>query len=393
MASASAPAATLDASTAGAFPPAPFEVVAEITGARQWFSFMVRSGDDADYPLPVGNGGVPDGEPGRATPPLRVRGDRCERMTDRAAGWPNLGVLDLNHEPDHLFGIQRAPVQVDVDNEQTGARVPVAVDTEDAASGWMVTTRREEDGYARVSSELWRWSSTRWSRAETSPLGVEWRFGRPFGHGLLLVAVDARDVAGRISGRWSILPRGVARDQVAPRLANRDDEAMCSARVLGFEVFPSGEVLSAGATCLGKLLVEHWAPGAADATTREVATVDVDVHDRWPVKGPVEPLLHELDVPVEILGAGKVRARASDGHVFDVERDPTSGGWSAHPSTEKLTVDRVRAVFAPFVSELAVQGVYPGREGAAYVSGARLGTGAPTTMLLRDRPMKTRCSP
>jgi hypothetical protein len=378
-----------------AFPPAPYDVAARITGKEHSYCFVVRSGAARDYALPVGECGAGEfgGEPAHLPSIVRIQNDACEPVSDRVAGLPPLGMLDLNLETDRVFGVEHAPPQVTVDNEHAGSRMLVAIDADSPDPDWMVSTRRESSTAQRVSSELYRWTAARWRRVEASPLGVEWRFARPFHQGLLFVSRDLRWSGDRMRGVWSMSASG-ARGGVMPVFAKRDDDAACGARVLAFDVFPTGVVLSAGATCQGALLIERWDDGVRDAAVRVLPSIDVGVIDPSPERGHSMKPLDPLDVPLEIHGAGRVRVRARDRRVFDVDFEDKTRDWVVHPSPEPLAVDRARDAFPRTDDDHILQSVERSQSGVTYASVAvrahRYGD-LMETLLLRDRPMGTAC--
>jgi len=305
----------------------------------------------------------------------------CRPSRALSAGFPSLGPINLNLEPDrlfgfvHLYGSQPPP---------EGDRLLGDFHVDHVGNGWAVIRRgespsREGPPNERTigASDLYeRKAGGRWRRtAGTNKLGVTWTHAAPFGQGLLVV--ERVDEKG-LDPHCSIQAFGKI-SRPTPKLS--EPNATCLDRIQVFRTFSSGEVLAVGVSSNATLMMERWGAGEQTSTLQTMDTI-VPRPDFWAGRNVL---------PFEVENPSVIRVRTEQGNL--VELRFAGGTWKASPLPEgtELAVEHALRIFRPYAPDIDMQNIER-REDATYVwvLDKRV-PDAHKNLLLRDIPSPAIC--
>jgi len=380
-----------------AFPPPIFHIVARSesehwSGARKWYWIHTSIGKNTTFIV-----SPPSSRFGFAERPLLTSIEPlhgvCSPSRALSEGFPPLGLINLNSEPDRLFGIFYPDHHVAVWEEHRGYRLLNDFQLEAGGDGWAVTTRREDVGpsnrqlYERrvgVSDLYERKVGRRWRRtAGTNKFGVTWPYAGPFGSGFLVVEKSEKVEDRGLEPHWSLRAFG-AGSRPTPKLSNPD--AVLPNRIQVFRTFSNGEVLAVGASFNKALMIERWGAGEQTSTLQTMDTIvprhpeSVDP-DGWP-----NPIL-----TFEVEGPSVIRVRTEQGNMVELRFDGSTWKASPPPEVTELAVEHALRIFRPYAPDIAVQNVER-REDATYVWALdKRVQETPKSLLLRDTPYPAIC--
>ena len=254
-----------------------------------------------------------------------IEGGVCKRDPSLERGLPVIGALNLNHEPDRLFGVWKVSEAHTVRNEHLGFRGVTGLGGVNRASLWVITTRYWSDNDYMGVSEYRAWSAGRWRRVRgTTHRGVTWPYATESSDSLLVAERDAHDHGNdETLTTWQI--RTLRGNRPTPSLASGYDAGPCArTRVTGLYGFANGDLLATGATCRDRLLLERWASGSVTSVAQEMPEISTDHGGGG----------YFLDV----VSSSLVRVRQKDRSPMTFAFD---GTWRATPDDTPLRQDRL----------------------------------------------------
>lgn len=322
------------------------------------------------------------------TPIVQLNSGDCDRAGKLEPGFPILGRINLNDEPDKIFGRRSAPSRrVPILNPHPGRRYLVGLGGTES-SAWAVVSRARVHEVDAVTSELYRWNGSRWTQeAGTNQLGVDWPYVAARG-GRLVVAErrqvrSTQETSSRTSWRFRLLdidrtPNPTSASAAVPTIASRPDLGACAEwRIRSLYAFASGEIITTGATCDRALVVERYGTDrtpAAAAVIRQVETDD-------------QGLGYEMDV----VSPSLIRLRTSGGHAYEARY--AEGEWHVGATTATLRQDALlRALRARYGLRFRLEHtfVFPSQVFAAGVLRDGDGDGE-SAVLFTDHHVKQPC--